>query len=247
MIVVASARSARSTAARSDRRRSDARGGSRTAPPRREVEPVRGRDVLLERVLSPATGRKWKIPPPSLLSSTIVSGRPRRRAASRPPMSWASATSPISSTTGPSPGGRDAEGGRDGPVDPVGAAVGEHARAVVAHGDELLDVADRHRRGDEQGRIRAAAIPSAGLPPTARTAPSPSASAIAAAARASAARHDASHAVARPLERARCEQRPVGSTRFAGRRPRPGPARLPSGSNAIWAASQAGQPGAQRL
>ena len=43
------------------------------------------------------------MPPPSLLSRTITSGRPSRRAASSPPMSWASATSPISSTVGPGP------------------------------------------------------------------------------------------------------------------------------------------------
>ena len=75
----------------------------------REVEAVGGsaraclRRATSERVGSPATGRKWKIPPPSLLSSTIVSFSPSRAAASSPPMSWASATSPISSTTGPSP------------------------------------------------------------------------------------------------------------------------------------------------
>ena len=38
----------------------------------------------------------------------------------------------MSSTTGPLAGGRDAERGRDRAVDPVGAAVGEHARRVVA-------------------------------------------------------------------------------------------------------------------
>ena len=36
---------------------------------------------------SPATGRKWKIPPPSLLSKTIVSASLSRDAASSPPMS----------------------------------------------------------------------------------------------------------------------------------------------------------------
>ena len=50
---------------------------------------------------SGAAGRKSKIPPPSLSISTITSFRPRREAASSPPMSWASATSPSSSTTGP--------------------------------------------------------------------------------------------------------------------------------------------------
>ena len=49
--------------------------------------------------------------------------------------------------------GRGAEGGGDRAVDPVRAAVGEHARPVLAGGDELLDVADRHRGGDEQRRL----------------------------------------------------------------------------------------------
>ncbi len=42
------------------------------------------------------------MPPPSLLSSTIVRSSPSRLAASRPPMSCRSAMSPIRSTTGPS-------------------------------------------------------------------------------------------------------------------------------------------------
>src|SRR3954452_10535983 len=41
------------------------------------------------------------MPPPSLSSTTTTSLRPSREAASRPPMSCASATSPISATTGP--------------------------------------------------------------------------------------------------------------------------------------------------
>ena len=52
---------------------------------------------------SPATGRKSKMPPPPLSIRTIVRSSSRRRAAIRPPMSCASATSPISSTTGPRP------------------------------------------------------------------------------------------------------------------------------------------------
>ena len=68
------------------------------------------------------------MPPPSLSSSTIVSFGRARRAASRPPTSWASATSPSSSDHRPARGGGDAERGRDRAVDPVGAAVGEHAR-----------------------------------------------------------------------------------------------------------------------
>ena len=92
------------------------------------------------------------MPPPPLSSSTIVSFSSRRRAASSPPMSCASATSPISSTTGPSPRGGRAEGAGDGPVDAVGAAVAQHARRVGADRPERLDVAHGHRGGDEQRR-----------------------------------------------------------------------------------------------
>ena len=46
-----------------------------------------------------------------------------------------------------------AEGAGDRAVDPVRPAVAEHARRVVAHGGERLDVAHRHRRGDEQRRV----------------------------------------------------------------------------------------------
>ena len=46
------------------------------------------------------------MPPPSLSISTITSFRPSRDAASRPPTSWASATSPISRTIGPRRRGR---------------------------------------------------------------------------------------------------------------------------------------------
>ena len=124
----------------------------------REVEPVRGRDVLDERL--------------ALRGGRAGSGRSRRRrcrsarsrasaraamAASRPPTSCASATSPISSTAGPARGGADAERGRDGPVDPVRAAVGEHPERRLADREERLDVAHRHRGGDDQRRLRRAA------------------------------------------------------------------------------------------
>src|SRR5436190_138575 len=52
---------------------------------------------------SPAMGRKWKMPPPSLLSRTIARGSPSRGPASRPPRSCTRATSPIRSTVGPCP------------------------------------------------------------------------------------------------------------------------------------------------
>ena len=85
-IVVRSAASARSSAARKPVEVLGAlvaepveRGGVR------EVEPVRGGDVLLEvRRPRALTGRKWKIPPPSLSSSTIVSLTPSRVARQQP-------------------------------------------------------------------------------------------------------------------------------------------------------------------
>ena len=100
-----------------------------------------------------AAGRKWKMPPPSLSISTITSFRPRRDAAISPPMSCASATSPISSTVSPRTGRGHAERGRDRPVDPVRAAVGEHAERRLAGREERLDVADRHRGGDDERRL----------------------------------------------------------------------------------------------
>ena len=53
----------------------------------------------------------------------------------------------------PARGGGDAERGRDGAVDPVGAAVGEHARRLAARREERLDVAHRHRGGDDERRV----------------------------------------------------------------------------------------------
>ena len=53
----------------------------------------------------------------------------------------------------PARGGADAERGRDRPVDPVRAAVGEHAERRLADGEERLDVAHRHRGGDDERRL----------------------------------------------------------------------------------------------
>ena len=104
----------------------------------------------------------------ALRSPRAGSGRCRRRrcrsarsrasgragcAASRPPTSCASATSPISSTVGPRAAAADAERGRDRPVDPVRAAVGEHPERRLAGREERLDVADRHRGGDDERRL----------------------------------------------------------------------------------------------
>ncbi len=75
-------------------------------------------------------------------------------AVSSEPASCASATSPVSSTTGPGLAGGDAVGGRECAVDAVRAAVGEDAQRRVAHREDRLDVADRHRRGDDQRGLR---------------------------------------------------------------------------------------------
>ena len=153
---------ARQRAAERRRRRRRAPSRSRTAR-RRGRSRARGAWRCARRTRRPraAAGRKWKIPPPSLSISTMTSFSPRREAASSPPMSCASATSPISSTTGPRDAGGDAEGGRDRPVDPVRAAVGQHAERRRARREERLDVADRHRGGDDQRRlVRAARDPS---------------------------------------------------------------------------------------
>jgi hypothetical protein len=50
-------------------------------------------------------------------------------------------------------GGRGPKGGGQGPVDAVGAAVGEHAGRSVAGGPEGLDVAHRHGGGGEDGHL----------------------------------------------------------------------------------------------
>ena len=119
-----------------------------------EVDPVRRGDVLLERRRpAPATGRKWKMPPPSLSSSTIASGRPSRRAASSPPMSCSERDVAGEQHDRAGRRGGDPERGRRRAVDPVRAAVGEHARRRRAGGEERLDVADRHRGRDHERRL----------------------------------------------------------------------------------------------
>src|SRR5438094_331744 len=70
------------------------------------------------------------MPPPSLSSSTTVSFSPGLVAASSPPMSWASATSPISSTTGPRAAGEDGADGAGG-VLPGALGVERHLQRVV--------------------------------------------------------------------------------------------------------------------
>ena len=173
-----------------------------------EVQAVRGGHVLLEGVrAAPATGRKWKMPPPSLLSSTMVSDSPSRRAASRPPMSWARATSPISSTTGPLAHRGGAERGRDGAVDPVGAAVGQHPRVLIRAPGRAA------RRRGWASRRRRRALPSAGATRSARAATSGSESS------------SPSGGARAPVRRSRrphasCPASPDRGPRRAARRPR---------------------------
>ena len=99
-----------------------------------------------------ASGRKSKMLPPPLFAHTIVSSAPAREAASRPPMSCSTASSPVSSQARPARGERCARGRRHHAVDPVRAAVREEADRVGEAGEEALDVADRHRRADPHGR-----------------------------------------------------------------------------------------------
>ena len=99
----------------------------------REVEPVRRRDVRA-RSPSPSPRDRQEVEDPA---AVVVDQHDRELAApsrgrpAAPPTSWASATSPISSTTGPARAGGDAERGRDGAVDAVRAAVGR-ARAAAS-------------------------------------------------------------------------------------------------------------------
>ena len=94
------------------------------------------------------------MPPPSLLSSTIasVSAEPAR---GEQPADVVGERDVADQQHGrPRPVGGDAERGRDRAVDAVGAAVGEHPRrCVAAGGEERLDVAHRHRGGDDERRL----------------------------------------------------------------------------------------------
>ncbi len=104
-------------------------------------------------ILSSATGRKSKIPPPSLLIRTIVSFRSSRRAASRAlevigERNVADEEHHRIATRR----GRAKRAG-DGAVDPVGAAVAQHPRRIRPHRPEGLDVAYRHRGRHEQRRL----------------------------------------------------------------------------------------------
>ena len=71
------------------------------------------------------------MPPPPLFTHTTWMSAPARPAASRPPASCTSATSPISTQVGAPGGQRGAGGGGHHAVDAVGAAVGQEADVGV--------------------------------------------------------------------------------------------------------------------
>ena len=125
-----------------------------------EVEPVRRRDVLLERRALARHGRKWKMPPPSLSSSTIGSGRPSRAAGQQAAHVVRERDVADQQHDRPACGRGGAVGGRDRAVDPVGAAVREHAGRRLPGREEGLHVAHRHRRGDHERRLGRQAAPS---------------------------------------------------------------------------------------
>ena len=192
------------------------------------------------------------MPPPSLSSSTIdeLAG-PGGAAASRPPMSWASATSPISSTTGPCAAAAHAERGRDRAVDPVRAAVGEHARRRLAGREERLDVAHRHRGGDDERRLgRQRATPSSAATRGSLSSAGASAAAIALRGRAVGARASRRATRARGRRgavRERVERRRGSAATIVATAPA-GSCHAASGSNATCSASSSAvQPLAQRL
>src|SRR5918992_3410772 len=117
----------------------------------REVEPVRGRDVLDE-VRSLLADRQEVEDP----AAVVVEQHDRELA----PRGLDEAAEVVDQRHVADEehdravcDGGDPEGGRDGPVDAVGAAVGEHARRPLARREERLDVAHRHRRCHDDGGL----------------------------------------------------------------------------------------------
>ena len=188
------------------------------------------------------------MPPPPLSSSTIVSSSPSRRAASRPPMSCASATSPISSTTGPAPAAAAPKAEETVPSMPLAPRLQSTRGGSVADRPEGLDVAHRHRGGDEQRRLLRQQHAELGRPPRARRGAWPSSTApIASAARSSAPApaRPATSALRRACRRAAAArrasfahsraQRGGGLERQRAADDRAGSCHAPSGSSATWA------------
>ena len=132
MIVAPSASSERATASRSAS--TVARrfvGAVRTAPrPRAKSSPCGVATCSSNASPSPATGRKWKIPPPSLLSSTIVSLQPEPARRQQPADVVGERDVADQQHDRTARRGGRAEGRGHGAVDPVGAAVGQDPRAA---------------------------------------------------------------------------------------------------------------------
>ncbi len=204
------------------------------------------------------SGRKSKIPPPRLSSSTIVSFRPSRRAASRPPMSWARATSPIRSTTGPSPAAAAPKALETVPSMPLAPRLHSTRGGSGADRPERLDVAHRHRGGDEQGRRLRQQHPQLGREGGSDRRPLPASVARIASAASSSALRQLAPASRRP-RRVGLAAGDVSGSRDRARRGRArarasrestqaGSCQAPSGSSATWRTScKPRKPRAQRL
>ena len=127
-----------SRSARCRRRRRRGRRGSRAARSRARRGPPRARGSSPSGVPSrasnssrsiwPACGRNSKIPPPSLLTTTIRTGASAWRSAASAFMSWNRPRSPVTIQVGRPVATAAPIPGRDQAVDPVRAAVGEEER-----------------------------------------------------------------------------------------------------------------------
>ena len=103
------------------------------------------------RSIWPACGRNSKIPPPSLLTTTIRTGASAWPSEASAFMSWKRPRSPVTIQVGRPVARRGADPRGDQAVDPVRAAVGEEQHVGVAARQERLLVADRHaRRGVDE-------------------------------------------------------------------------------------------------
>ena len=117
----------------------------------REVEPVRRGDVLDEVLALAAHGQEVEDPAAVVVEQDDRQLAPRGLDQAAEVMDQGDVADEEHDGTVCDRG--DPEGGRDGPVDAVRAAVGEHARRLLAGGEERLDVAHRHRGGDHHGRL----------------------------------------------------------------------------------------------
>ena len=120
----------------------------------REVEPVRRRHVRLE--LRPRARDRQEVEDPAAVVVDQHDHQPRAhpRRGQQPADVVRQRDVAGQQHHRPARGERDAERGRDRAVDPVRAAVGEHAERLRADGEERLHVADRHRGRDDQHRGR---------------------------------------------------------------------------------------------